>query len=311
MRQIWFATVFLFALAGHGRADAQQAATARGYCSFWMAKSKVVTKPFESRLGGIELERQLREYLNSQGTQGGRLRCYTFSLALELDDHRRDTLRLEAWDISAGYGVAPDLAWLPSEGKRSEPVSTPNLSTTTADRAKIVVVGKSPADVSMDGATDADAAAVRDLNAVLAREAHARNAAFERARDDANTAKVRHEAEVAAIAARNAARAAEHARQVAEADAARRAYETALATMSRPKAPQCDAVPIYLFYKGISIISRADAERDALATCAKAGKSCRIGSCMTLSANYNSCEAVYDTGKTRCKGGPGSKVSSQ
>ena len=164
----------------------------------------------------------------------------------------------------------------------------------------------------------AETAAARDLHAGLASDAHARNGAFTKARDDARAALARHEADVAAIAARNAARAADYARQKATSDAAQQAYADALRARSpRPKAaPRRDMIPIYGQFLGVSIMSRADAERDALAECAKAGKSCRIARCFTDGSSkskykYNSCEASYDTGQKRCRGGSGSKVSSQ
>ena len=84
------------------------------------------------------------------------------------------------------------------------------------------------------GVRDAiDNVAARDLNAGLARDAHARNAAFAKAREDYRAGLARQQAEVAAVVARNAARAAEYARQKAEADAAQRAYEEALRARRR------------------------------------------------------------------------------
>ncbi len=78
-----------------------------------------------------------------------------------------------------------------------------------------------------------DGTAVRDLNAGLARDAHTRNAVFNKAQVDYRNALARHQAEVAAIAARNAARAADYARQKAAADAAQAAYEAQLKAMRR------------------------------------------------------------------------------
>jgi hypothetical protein len=70
-----------------------------------------------------------------------------------------------------------------------------------------------------------DDAKVRDINAQLAREVAARNAADVKAKADYQAAVAKHAADVAAIEARNQARQAEYQRQKAAADAARAAYD--------------------------------------------------------------------------------------